>query len=121
MIRRLGAWLALTAIALNALWPVLARATPHGIAAEICSVNPSALRQSDIGRDEQPLTPFKVAAAHCPLCVSSAGTPMPAVAVVFSFLLPLLDAAGFAPSSSSPAAASSVIVLAAPPRAPPLS
>jgi hypothetical protein len=121
MSRRLVAWLASIAIALNALWPLLAHAAPRGIATEICSVNAGAVAQSGLFRTDLPPVPFKVTAAHCPFCASWAGTAMPAIAVAWSFLLPLLDAADVKPSTSIPVVSLSFVVLAASPRAPPLS
>jgi hypothetical protein len=120
MIRRLPAWLALVAMALNALWPMLVHATPRGITTEICSVNAtSVLAQPELFGADLPQMPVKRTAAHCPFCASWGGSAIPAIAVAWSFVLPVLEAAGFQASPPSPAIIFAVLDGPAPPRAPP--
>ena len=117
MNRRLVAWLALGAMALNALWPLLAHAAPRTFTASICSVNPA---QSELARTDLPQPPTKLTAAHCPWCVSWSGFAAPVMALAWSFLLPVPEAAGFQASTSVPLGIGAVLDTAPPPRAPPL-
>jgi hypothetical protein len=110
------------AIALNALWPLIAHAGPRNFVAEICSVNqPSALGQPNTAVPDFPQAPEKLAAAHCPFCAAGSAAALPALAIACSFLLPLEaepDFPALAPAAPVP---NCVLHAAAPPRAPPIS
>lgn len=114
--RRFAAWLALAAIALNGLWPLLANAAPRDFAAPICSMVGTTTAVDATGTP-LPAAPAKSPAPHCPFCTTGsdynpglATAETVAFAVPESMPQPLVS--GFVPESS-------FVVLAAPPRGPP--
>jgi len=122
MFRRVGAWLALVAMALNALWPMLAHASPRGFAAEMCVVNSvSALAQSEPPGRDLPQAPEKRTAAHCPFCANWEHSTLAAIVVAWSFLLPVAEAAVVRALPASASVSAGVLDVAASPRAPPAS
>jgi hypothetical protein len=76
---RIGGWLALAAIALNALWPLIAVAQPKSIPAEICSTVGTTIPKGFGPANDPPAQPmhqdrFSVC---CTYCVTAAhGTPL---------------------------------------------
>jgi hypothetical protein len=70
MNRRIGIWLAILGMTLNALWPLLANAGPKEILAIVCSV--SGARSAAAADGGTPLphqSPVKIAVPHCPFCL----------------------------------------------------
>ena len=113
--KRLTAWLAVAAMALNALWPLLAHAGPAEFSAPVCTTSATAEFTSPAGT--LPAPPAKLNAPHCPFC-GGAG--------VFVFAAPPA-VVGFVPveyeSPARDAAASpqAFELFRAPPRGPPVS
>jgi hypothetical protein len=76
---RIGAWLALAAIALNALWPLIAIAQPKSIPAEICSTAGATIPAGFGTANDFPAQPMHQdrLSACCSYCVSAThGTPL---------------------------------------------
>ena len=112
--RRIAAWLALAAMALNAAWPLLANAKPADPGAEICSA--TGLNHAAGGA---PAAPAKgVHSSHCNLCPFGAERGAAVSPVGQSLPLPLAESApAFARGETSFTPLS--LYPAAPPRAPP--
>ena len=75
--RRFGSWLAILAMALNALWPLLAQAKPgdSGLLIEICTATGMTWVAAD-GDGQQPAQ--KNLLPHCAFCSLGAGrAPLP--------------------------------------------
>jgi hypothetical protein len=68
--RRFAAWLAIVAMGLNGLWPLLANAAPVEFSAPICSMAGTTVAVDAGGIPVQP-APAKSPAPHCPYCGSS--------------------------------------------------
>jgi len=120
--RRIVAWIAMLAITLNAMWPVMAHASPRTFTPEICSINPAgALAPSGSYGTDFPDAPGKLSATHCPLCAGWGNAAMAAAAVAWSFILPPLEAPRLPGPAVAPIVKSNVLDSSAHPRAPPLS
>ena len=112
--RRIAAWLALAAMALNAAWPLLANAKPADPGAEICSA--TGLNHAAGGA---PAAPAKgVHSSHCNLCPFGAERGAAGSPVGQSLPLPLPESAPAFARGDSPLPPLSLYP-AAPPRAPP--
>ncbi|NBR26807.1 MAG: DUF2946 domain-containing protein [Betaproteobacteria bacterium] len=114
--RTFAAWLAILAMGLNGLWPLLANAAPAEFVAPICSMVGTTAAVDAGGMPMQP-APVKSPAPHCPFC-STGSDHNPALATA--------EFVAFAAPESMPqplvsvfARQSSFVVLAAPPRGPP--
>ena len=60
-------WLAILAMALNGLWPLLAHAAPKQFVAPVCSMVGTTAAQAADGGTPLP-APVKLTAPHCPFC-----------------------------------------------------
>jgi DUF2946 family protein len=111
---RIGAWLALAGIALNAFWPLLANARAHAPAlpSEICSAT------GQKHADESPLGNGP-RSSHCNLCPYSADRG-PAISGAAPTLLCPMPASGPVPVLASEPELAAPLDPCAPPRAPPL-
>ena len=115
--RTFATWLAILAMGLNGLWPLLANAAPREFVAPLCSMVGSTMAVDASGMPAQP-APAKSPAAHCPFC-STGGDHNPALATVgvVAFVSPV---ARFQHAMIVAEPAASFVVLAAAPRGPPL-
>ena len=72
MMRRFTAWIAIAAMALNALWPLLANAQPGGTASpfEVCTAQGLKTIAADAGSvpDSSGQSGSEHLQPHCPLC-----------------------------------------------------
>lgn len=116
--KRFTSWLAIFAMTLNALWPVLANAKPAsaGEFTEVCTANGMQRIGTGDGGTRAPelaLTP------HCSFCNVGADRAVapPAVAVL---VVPALEVPVFRPRSSAVIVPGSFAHPPAPPRAPPV-
>jgi hypothetical protein len=114
--RRFAAGLAILAMGLNGLWPLLANAAPVEFVAPICSMVGTTVAVDAGGMPVEP-APAKSPAPHCPFCsTGSDHNPALATAETIAFAVPESMpqplVSDFAPKSS-------FTVLAAPPRGPP--
>ena len=114
--RRFAAWLAILAMGLNGLWPLLANAAPVEFVAPVCSMVGTTIAVDAGGMPAQP-APAKSPAPHCPYC--SFGSD-------HSAALPGAVSVGFAPppALARPLALAvecfpSFVFPTAPPRGPP--
>jgi len=114
--RTFAAWLAILAMGLNGLWPLLANAAPAEFVAPICSMVGTTMAVDAGGLPMQP-APAKSPAPHCPFC-STGSDHSPA--------LPAAESIAFAPAVAAiqplpavTAQVSTCVVLAAHPRGPP--
>jgi hypothetical protein len=108
---RIAAWLAFAAIALNALWPVIANARPAEAAgsSEICSA--TGLKHGD-SPDGNPLS------LRCALCAFHAGHGVAITPAAPAPVVPA-DAVDERPAPIAELRFGAALYLAAPPRAPP--
>ncbi len=67
--RRFAAWLAIVAMGLNGLWPLLANAAPLEFVAPVCSMVGTTVAVDAAGMPAQP-APAKSFAPHCPFCTT---------------------------------------------------
>lgn len=118
--KRLAGWLAIFAMTLNALWPVLANAKPAsaGDFTEICTANGMVRVAAGDGGTQAPelaLTP------HCAFCAFGAdrAVALPPTAAVL--VLPAFEAPVFRPRAAAVIVPESFSRPPAPPRAPPFS
>ena len=114
--RRFAAWLAILAMGLNGLWPLLANAAPVEFVAPICSMVGTTVAVDAGGMPVEP-APAKSPAPHCPFCsTGSDHNPALATAETIAFAVPESMpqplVSDFAPKSS-------FTVLAASQRGPP--
>lgn len=115
--RRFAAWLAILAMGLNGLWPLLANAAPAEFVAPVCSMVGTAIAVDAAGMPAQP-APAKSLAPHCPFCsTGSDHNPALATAETFAFAAPEPVAR---PQIAVISPKYSFVVLAAPPRGPPV-
>ena len=114
--RTFATWLAILAMGLNGLWPLLANAAPREFVAPLCSMVGTTMAVDASGMPAQP-APAKSPAAHCPFCsTGSDHHPALAPAGVIAFAPPV---AQFQRSIIVAEPAASSVVLAAAPRGPP--
>ena len=99
--RHLAAWLALLAIAFNAMWPTIASAQPPkpGVPMVICT--PTGFKTVTPSGDPQQ-APEHGNKIHCALCAPAGDQPLPVGAVVTPCLGPI-------PTLVQPTAASAVV------------
>ncbi len=111
---RIAAWLALMAMVLNGLWPLLAHAAPGGFVAPVCSTvgSPPPGADAPVGNNHG-----KPGAAHCPFCIFG-GDHSPALTAQIH-VSAALRPAGQAVAIGR-AAEPSFLFLAAAPRGPPV-
>ena len=114
---RIAAWIALSAMALNAFWPLLANARPSvpALSPEICS----ATGQQHAAEDSPGEGPGKsVRPSHCTLCPFNAerGSAISGAAPVLVCSMP---ASGQVQEFFSDPRLHAALDLSAPPRAPP--
>jgi len=110
MRRRFPAWLALFAMALQALWPLAAQPAPtHSV--QVCTTGGATYEV------ELPGAPAQPGHEHCALCVLGADRPMAAPAAPAG--LPVAPRSGAAAQPRAPAFVASGLILSARPRAPP--
>lgn len=92
MNRKFTAWLAILAIALNALWPLLANAAPKDFSGPICSMAGTKSVPSDFDGIPGMPNPGKSFSQHCPLCVGGSDSAIGLVSEpVISFAVRQLD------------------------------
>ena len=116
MNRSFATWLAILAMALNGLWPLLANAAPAEFSAPVCSMV-GTMSAPDGYSMPAPTAPAKSPAPHCPFC-STSSDHNPALATVGVIALaPPVAQFQRAIIVAEPAASS--VVLAAAPRGPP--
>jgi len=118
---RFAAWLAILGIALNALWPLLANASPHpdSFRAEICSLSnlkaPHGISETippaQLPAEEHPLT-------HCMFCASGVCSP-PLTSASFIVVVPVATE-NLKPYAADSCSSIAVTWLLAPSRAPPV-
>lgn len=112
MKRRLSAWLAIAAMALNALWPLLAQAGPAEFALSWCSA---------VGAKAGPVLPApespKLRAAQCPFCAGAGDAGVALGGCPFS--VRVVAGAGTALAATHSSVVSTATYLAASPRGPP--
>ncbi len=113
--RRFIAWLAILAMGLNGLWPLLATAAPVEFSAPICSMAGTTMAPDAYSLPAQP-APAKSPAPHCPFCTGGSDHN-PALAT--SKTLAFAPAAVVPPLLAVVAVSPSFIFLAAHPRGPP--
>jgi len=114
--RTFAAWLAILAMGLNGLWPLLANAAPVEFVAPICSMVGTTAAADAGGMPMQP-APAKSPAPHCPFCsTGSDHNPALATAEAIAFAVPESTPQ---PLASVFAQNSSFVLLAAHPRGPP--
>ena len=114
--RTFATWLAILAMGLNGLWPLLANAAPREFVAPLCSMVGTTMAVDASGMPAQP-APAKSPAPHCPFC-STSSDHNPALATVGVIALaPPVAQFQRAIIVAEPAASS--VVLAASPRGPP--
>ena len=116
MNRSLAAWFAIVAMALNALWPLLANAGPVEFSVPVCTAGGSMLTSPGSGL---PVSPAELKAPHCPFCGSAGGAT--AALVVAPSAVIMIAAVHERPAAHSLAPSSSFDFLHAPPRGPPVS
>ena len=114
--RTFATWLAILAMGLNGLWPLLANAAPREFVAPLCSMVGTTMAVDASGMPAQP-APATSSAPHCPFC-STSSDHNPALATVGVIALaPPVAQFQRAIIVTEPAASS--VVLAAAPRGPP--
>ena len=114
--RTFATWLAILAMGLNGLWPLLANAAPREFVAPLCSMVGTTMAVDASGMPAQP-APAQSSAPHCPFC-STSSDHNPALATVGVIALaPPVAQFQRAIIVAEPAASS--VVLAAAPRGPP--
>ncbi len=119
-VNRLASWLAIVAMALNALWPMLANAKPvsAGDFTELCTANGMQRMATGNGGTQAPelaLTP------HCSFCAygaDRAAAPPPAIVML---VVRTFDVPAFRPRAAAVLVPESFSYPPAPPRAPPVS
>lgn len=113
--RRLGSWLAMLAVALNALWPLLAHAG-GGSLIEVCTSTGMKWIAAD-NREQQP--EHKSLAPHCESCsLGAERAPLPSSPAIVPIKVSIAIAV-IAPSESAPVVSQSCFSRALP-RAPPV-
>ena len=115
----MAAWLALFAMAMQALWPLAAQAMQSGTQPQsvICTAD-GAMRAAPPGESPSPGGPFPL--KHCPLCSSSSDRVGDVIAALPAVLLvPAIDDASVVPTDLALPPSRSAALALAQPRAPP--
>ena len=116
MKRSLAAWFAIVAMALNALWPLIANAGPVEFSVPVCTTGGSKVTPAGNGL---PVSPTELRAPHCPFC-GGAGGAMAALAAAPSAVI-FASTAHERLASPVVAPSYSFDLIHAPPRGPPVS
>lgn len=116
MNRSCTAWLAIVALALNALWPLIANAGPVEFSVPVCTTGGSKVTPAGNGL---PVSPTELKAPHCPFCGSAGGATAALVAAPLAVIV--IAAARERPVSHAFAPSYSFDLIHAPPRGPPVS
>lgn len=120
LLKRLTGWLAILAMSLNALWPLIANARPvsAGEITEICTAN--GMIRVAVG-DGTTHSPDLLLAPHCSFCTFSADRAVAPPPPVVALIVPAFEPTVFRPRSVEAVVPESHSQPPAPPRAPPFS
>ena len=82
--RRLGTWLAIVAIALQALWPLIAAARPSSVAlVPVCTVD-GVTHYLEVPTGKSPVDESASHTGHCPYCFFGERLSLPALPIALA-------------------------------------